>query len=72
MAEAHSQLRNVLGTDLPLIKMLEHPTVSTLARYLSHAPNELTFERSQDRARKQRAGLLRQRQTMIKSRSEAL
>ena len=72
MAEAHSQLRSVLGTDLPLIKMLEHPTVNTLARYLSHAPRELTFERSQDRARKQRAGLLRQRQTVIKSRSEAL
>jgi len=69
MAQAHSQLREVLRKDLPLVKLLEHPTVSALARYLSQAQDEsITFEQSQDRAKKSRTGLLRQRQTVIKSR----
>jgi hypothetical protein len=74
MAQAHSQLRAALdGKDLPLIKMLEHPTVSALARYLGQTQNApATFEQSQDRARKQHAGLLRQRQTVLNSRSKAL
>jgi natural product biosynthesis luciferase-like monooxygenase protein len=73
MAQAHSQLRDVLRKELPLVKMLEHTTVSALARYLSQTQNEpITFEQTLDRARKHRAGVLRQRQIVINSRSEAL
>jgi natural product biosynthesis luciferase-like monooxygenase protein len=70
LAQAHSQLRDLLRKDFPLVKMLEHPTVSALARNLNQSQNlSVTFEQSQDRARKHRAGLLRQRQTVVKSRS---
>jgi natural product biosynthesis luciferase-like monooxygenase protein len=73
LAQVHSQLRDVLQKELPLVKLLEHTTVSALARHLSQAKNgSITFEQSQDRARKHRAGVLRQRQTVINSRSEAL
>jgi natural product biosynthesis luciferase-like monooxygenase protein len=72
MAQAHSQLRAALDAkDLPLIKMLEHPTVSALARYLGQAQNvRATFKQSQVRASKNREGLLRQRQTVLMSRSK--
>jgi len=73
MAQAHSQLRELLRLDLPLIKMLEHPTVSALARYLSQAHNEpVTYKQSHDRADKHREGMLRQRQAVLMSRSKAL
>jgi hypothetical protein len=74
MAQAHSQLRAALDAkDLPLIKMLEHPTVSALARYLSQAQHvRATFKQSQVRASKNREGLLRQRQTVLMSRSKLL
>ncbi len=63
MAQVHSQLREILQQDVPLIKLLEHPTISALAQYLrqSHAEPP-SFERSRDRALKQVAGLKRQRQ----------
>ncbi|HEX8139745.1 MAG TPA: MupA/Atu3671 family FMN-dependent luciferase-like monooxygenase [Pyrinomonadaceae bacterium] len=74
MAQAHSQLRAALDVkELPLIKLLEHPTVSALARHLSQAENEpATFKQSQARASKHREGLLRQRQTVLMSRSKVL
>jgi natural product biosynthesis luciferase-like monooxygenase protein len=69
MAQAHSQLREIFKRDLPLIKLLEHPTISSLARYLSQDQSEQpTFQQSQDRAKKHKEGLLRQRQNVIKTR----
>ena len=63
MAQAHSLLREALGRDLPLIKLLEHPTVGALAQYLSQdQPAQQSFEPSHDRAKKQREMLARQRQ----------
>jgi len=63
MAQVHSQLRETFKRDLPLIKMLEHPTVSSLAKFLSREQNEQdTFKQNYDRALKQREGLRRQKQ----------
>jgi natural product biosynthesis luciferase-like monooxygenase protein len=54
MAQAHSELRRRLQVELPLVKMLEYPTISSLATYLGQpqaAPP--TFQESYDRAKKQ-------------------
>jgi acyl carrier protein len=63
MAQVHSQLREVLQKDLPLIKLLEYPTISALARYLGQEHSEQpSFQQSQDRAAKQRESRRYQRQ----------
>jgi natural product biosynthesis luciferase-like monooxygenase protein len=61
MAQVHALLRAELGEDVPLIKLLEHPTVSSLAAYLSDGGPARSYEASQDRARKQRASRGRRR-----------
>jgi natural product biosynthesis luciferase-like monooxygenase protein len=69
MAQAHSRLQEVFDKKLPLIKMLEHPTVSSLARYLGEQHDEVpVFEQSRDRALKQRERLRRQSQAFAKRR----
>lgn len=63
MAQVHSQLREIFKRDMPLIKMFEHPTISSLALFLSREQSEQnTFKQSYDRALKQREGLKRQKQ----------
>lgn len=65
MAQVHSQLRDSFKTDLPLIKILEHPTISGLAGYLSRGEDEQGAARqNHDRALKQREGLKRQRHNL--------
>jgi len=69
MAQAHSRLQEVFCKKLPLIKMLEHSTVSSLARYLGEEQDQNTnFEQSRSRALKQREGLRRQSQAFAKRR----
>jgi natural product biosynthesis luciferase-like monooxygenase protein len=56
MAQVHSQLEQNFQKSLPLVKLLEHPTISSLAKYLSQqqtAPPP-SFEQNRDRAMKQR------------------
>jgi len=66
MAQVHSQLRDVLKRDLPLIKILEHPTIRSLAEYLVEEKNEqLSSHRNYERAQKQRQMLLRGRKREI-------
>ena len=63
MAQAHHQLQTIFQQELPLIKLLEHPTISELAKYLSQAEHQRpSFQSSQDRAKRQLDGLKRQRQ----------
>ncbi|MCI0485404.1 MAG: LLM class flavin-dependent oxidoreductase [Blastocatellia bacterium] len=69
MAQVHSQLRDSLQNDLPLIKMLEHPTISSLAEFINKGASEpLALRQAQDRANKLRQGLERQRRTALKAR----
>jgi aryl carrier-like protein len=60
MVQAHTRLRGIVG-ELPLIKLLEHPTVSALAAYLSGGTSSKTFVDSQERGRKQRDSRRRHR-----------
>jgi hypothetical protein len=49
--------------------MLEHPTVSALALFLTNeSADSLSIERSQDRAGKLREGISRQRRSAVKAR----
>lgn len=62
MAQVHSQLQEQLRQEIPLVKLLEHPTISALAHHISDDSHDApSFQLSQERARKQLAGLRRQR-----------
>lgn len=69
MAQVQSQLRNLFKKDLPLIKLLEHPTISSLAKHLAQAESErASIEEHRDRAGRQREALKRQRDNLMKAR----
>jgi len=70
LAQVHGQLCQALAKDLPLVKMLEHPTVSSLARFLSQEQTDSLsiMQQNLDRAEKLRGGLSRQRRTTFKAR----
>ncbi|MEW6737739.1 MAG: AMP-binding protein, partial [Acidobacteriota bacterium] len=69
IAQAQSQLKQLLHRDLPLIKILEHPTINSLAKYLEQDQSEqLSLKETQDRAKKQRESIKRHRQSMMRIR----
>jgi amino acid adenylation domain-containing protein len=58
----HAQLTNRLRADLPIVALLQYPTVRSLARHLAGQNNTAaTTNASMDRARKQREAHARQR-----------
>jgi aryl carrier-like protein len=64
MAQVHSQLKEIHGRDLPLIKLLEHPTISSLAKYLKGEEDaHLSVEQNYSRAQKQMKAIGRQRES---------
>jgi natural product biosynthesis luciferase-like monooxygenase protein len=54
MVQVHSRLRDLLEGELPLIKLLEHPSVGSLAAYLVAATPQASFRSTEDRAVRQR------------------
>jgi amino acid adenylation domain-containing protein/non-ribosomal peptide synthase protein (TIGR01720 family) len=67
LLQAHSRLRATVRPDLPVVAMLQYPTIRTLGRYLSgHAAPSLSASGAADRARMQREALSRQRSIMEK------
>ncbi len=62
IALVHRQLQERLQRSFPLVKLLEHPTISALANYLEHdQAQQPSLQASFDRARMQRDALMRQR-----------
>ncbi|MEG4197691.1 amino acid adenylation domain-containing protein [Microcoleus sp. Pol12A5] len=61
------QVRTLLGKDLPVVKLFQHPTIAQLANYLnqgqSASPSNNKF---QDRADRQKAAFKRQKQSTKK------
>jgi amino acid adenylation domain-containing protein len=56
LAQLHCKVSEVFGKDVSLIEMFSHPTISTLAEYLTRKRQEKnTFERSHHRAEMRRA-----------------
>ena len=73
MAQVHNQLREVLKRELPLVKLLEHTTINSLAKYLvREEAQQPSFKQNQSRASKQREGLLRQRERMSQTNNKRL
>jgi acyl carrier protein len=62
LVRAHAQLRDTLRADLPIVALLQYPTVRTLARHLTgDIDNTASATAAVDRARKQREAFARQR-----------
>ena len=64
LVQAHARLRAGLRADLPIVALLQYPTVRSLARYLSGAADADALKASSDvaeRARKQREAQMRRR-----------
>jgi acyl carrier protein len=63
LVRAHAQLREKVRPDLPIVALLQYPTVRALAKHLAgdRAAAAATAESAMDRARKQREALARQR-----------
>jgi len=64
LVQAHARLKARLRADLPIVALLQHPTVRSLARYLSGSANpdgEKAANVAMDRAQKQREAQMRQR-----------
>ncbi|MEG4505908.1 amino acid adenylation domain-containing protein [Microcoleus sp. F6_B4] len=61
------QVRTLLGKDLPVVKLFQHPTIAQLANYLNQgkSANEST-NKFQDRADRQKAAFKRQKQSTKK------
>jgi non-ribosomal peptide synthetase component F len=62
LVQAHVQLKERLRADLPIVALLQYPTVRTLAHHLTVGPSGAPTPRAAiDRAQKQREAHLRQR-----------
>jgi len=63
MAQAHSQLREVVDKEVSMLEMFKYPTISSLAKYLSEERGEeSSFGQNQNRAKKQKEAINRQKQ----------
>jgi len=68
MVQVHNRLRETLRADLPLVKLLEHTTISSLAKYLVREESQQLSGRDDHvRAARQKEGLLRQKRRMIEA-----
>jgi acyl carrier protein len=62
LVRAHAQLRQRLTVELPVVTLLQYPTIRSLARHLSGAaPTSQSVDTAMDRARRQREAQARQR-----------
>ncbi|HEX8559983.1 MAG TPA: amino acid adenylation domain-containing protein [Pyrinomonadaceae bacterium] len=64
IAQVHGRLVAELGRDIPMAAMFQHPTVGTLARYLSQERSEpRSLQGVQERAARQKEAMSRQQRT---------
>jgi natural product biosynthesis luciferase-like monooxygenase protein len=63
MAQAHRAIQDHFGITIPLIKLLEFPTIRTLASHLRGTPEKDAAAEFEPRASRQRMAALLQRQT---------
>lgn len=60
MVQVHSQLADVFNTDISIMDLFQYPSISSLAKYMSHEPEQKPFaQRSQDRAMMRRESMRR-------------
>jgi non-ribosomal peptide synthetase component F len=62
LIRAHARLKEVLRADLPIVALLQFPTIRALARHLTQGPSQgATSQAAMDRAQKQREAQNRRR-----------
>jgi acyl carrier protein len=62
LAKVHSRLEEMAGRELSMVELFKYPTIAALAEHLTEEPRErLSSQRSQERAQRQRAAMMRQR-----------
>ncbi|MCB9100063.1 MAG: amino acid adenylation domain-containing protein [Anaerolineales bacterium] len=72
LAQVHGKLQQQLGFDLPIVRLFQYPTISTLAKFLSQERSngeearKASQQQIQQKAHQQRAALARQRQRAMK------
>jgi len=71
MVQAHREIEEHFQTTLPLIKLLEHPTVRALAAYIRGAAQNDASGDLEDRATKRMKAILLQRENAARARSTA-
>jgi len=59
VVQAQARLRAVLGFDLPVVKLFQHPTIQSLANFLNENAQP-AFRNSHDRGRRKQAAFARQ------------
>lgn len=65
IAQVHAQLRTALQREFPLVKLLEHSTIDSLARYLQTLDDgQEALQQSVDRAKLQKEAQLRRLQRL--------
>ncbi len=72
MVQLHSRLRGALGRDIPIVDLFGHPTISSLAEFLSQQNDgALIFQKGHDRAGNRRTSSKRQKQVRQNHRETA-
>ncbi len=72
MVQVHSRMREVLGSQVSMIEMFQHPTISALAKRLSdEQPQPRSFQQVNDRAERQKAAMNKQRRSSRGERTNA-
>ena len=64
VVEAQSKLRESLGFDLPVVKLFQFPTISSLAKFLNEHGHD-SFDAIQDRCRMKHAAHLRRKEEHV-------
>jgi amino acid adenylation domain-containing protein len=69
MVQIHTKLRAALNRDISMVELFECPTISTLAKHLSHKPEQPAFELNPDSVEARRESNQQQRQLRQKHRA---
>ncbi len=69
LLQAHGKLQASVDAELPIVALFQYPTISSLARYLSHEQDrQPTYQDVRDRAKQQIEALGKQKRLIQKSR----
>ncbi|NMF62564.1 non-ribosomal peptide synthetase (plasmid) [Brasilonema octagenarum UFV-E1] len=73
IVQVHSKVKEALGMDIPIVQIFRYPTISFLAKYLSHNQIEKSFSHQMDeQTQKQKELSHRQKQLMAKRRNNTI
>ena len=65
--QAHQRMREALNTDLPITRLFQYPTISSLAKFMDQTTPILPdYKRFHDQARRRQENADRRRQTQLK------